>query len=103
MQTGFLVKNTPLISFKNLFKNSLFIFVALLSLQSCASSVRFSSGGTSPGSGSSTSSDGKTGGGTSVPAGSIFRGFASYYADKFHGRTTATGKVFDQEELTAQQ
>jgi rare lipoprotein A len=29
------------------------------------------------------------------------RGKASYYHDKFEGRTTATGETFDQEKLTA--
>ena len=28
-------------------------------------------------------------------------GKASYYADKYHGRTTASGEVFDQNALTA--
>jgi rare lipoprotein A len=28
-------------------------------------------------------------------------GLASYYADKFHGRLTANGEVFDADELTA--
>ena len=28
-------------------------------------------------------------------------GIASYYADEFHGRTTANGEVFDMEALTA--
>ena len=28
-------------------------------------------------------------------------GLASYYADKYHGKTTASGEVFDTHELTA--
>ena len=28
-------------------------------------------------------------------------GLASFYADKYHGRTTASGEVFDTRELTA--
>jgi rare lipoprotein A len=28
-------------------------------------------------------------------------GIASYYADKYHGRTTASGEVFDTSKLTA--
>jgi rare lipoprotein A len=28
-------------------------------------------------------------------------GVASYYADKFHGRTTANGEIFDMHSLTA--
>lgn len=30
-----------------------------------------------------------------------FRGLASYYADKFHGRKTASGEIYDKNELTA--
>ena len=28
-------------------------------------------------------------------------GLASYYAHKFHGRTTASGEVYDEQKLTA--
>lgn len=31
----------------------------------------------------------------------VLRGKASYYADKFHGRRTANGELFDMNELTA--
>lgn len=31
----------------------------------------------------------------------IFKGVASYYADKFNGRKTASGEIFDQKLLTA--
>ncbi len=31
----------------------------------------------------------------------VLRGKASYYADKFHGRRTANGELFDMYELTA--
>ncbi len=34
------------------------------------------------------------------PAGTKFRGVASYYADKYHGRKTANGEVFDMYGLT---
>ena len=30
-----------------------------------------------------------------------FRGMASYYADRFHGRKTASGELYDKKELTA--
>jgi rare lipoprotein A len=33
--------------------------------------------------------------------GEVFTGMASYYADKFHGRKTASGEIFDQEDFTA--
>ncbi|HYF03301.1 MAG TPA: septal ring lytic transglycosylase RlpA family protein [Patescibacteria group bacterium] len=93
------IKDTVVQHFKNLF----IIITALIFLQSCASSVRFTSGETSSGgtTGSTVSSNGRPGGGTSVPVGSTFRGLASYYGDKFHGRTTANGEIFDQQQLTA--
>jgi rare lipoprotein A len=33
--------------------------------------------------------------------GRIMRGKASFYANKFHGRATASGEIFDQNKLTA--
>ena len=36
-----------------------------------------------------------------VATASLNVGLASYYADKFHGRLTANGEVFDADELTA--
>ena len=37
----------------------------------------------------------------SVSKGAIEKGKASYYADKYHGRTTASGEVFNQQALNA--
>lgn len=37
----------------------------------------------------------------SVPKGAIEKGKASYYADKYHGRTTASGEAFNQQALSA--
>lgn len=37
----------------------------------------------------------------SVSKGAIEKGKASYYADKYHGRTTASGEVFNQQALSA--
>ena len=34
------------------------------------------------------------------PIGTKFRGTASYYADKYHGRKTASGEVYDMYGLT---
>ncbi len=34
------------------------------------------------------------------PVGFVFRGMASYYADKYHGRKTASGETFDMYGLT---
>jgi rare lipoprotein A len=33
--------------------------------------------------------------------GEVMTGTASYYADKFHGKKTASGEMFDQEDYTA--
>ncbi len=35
------------------------------------------------------------------PANEILNGKASYYADKYHGRTTANGETFDKRAMTA--
>jgi rare lipoprotein A len=35
------------------------------------------------------------------PAGRIQYGIASYYADKFNGRSTANGEIFSQKKMTA--
>ncbi|WP_217876320.1 septal ring lytic transglycosylase RlpA family protein [Pseudoalteromonas shioyasakiensis] len=37
----------------------------------------------------------------SVSKEAIEKGKASYYADKYHGRTTASGEVFNQQALSA--
>lgn len=37
----------------------------------------------------------------SISKGAIEKGKASYYADKYHGRTTASGEVFNQQALSA--
>jgi len=44
------------------------------------------------------------GGGSGAPSsepGSIQEGEASYYAHKFHGRTTANGEIYDENKMTA--
>ena len=40
-------------------------------------------------------------GGPQGSGGEVREGLASYYADRFHGRTTASGEVFDMNALTA--
>jgi rare lipoprotein A len=40
-------------------------------------------------------------GGTGAQEGEIARGLASWYGEPFHGRRTASGEVFDMNELTA--
>ncbi|GAB3370865.1 septal ring lytic transglycosylase RlpA family protein [Spongiibacter taiwanensis] len=37
----------------------------------------------------------------SVSGGALERGTASFYAQKYHGRQTASGEVFDQQAMTA--
>ncbi len=73
-------------------------FIALL-LSACSASVRFS--GNSSSSSSSQSSKEISTQGEKLPQGFTFRGQASYYADKFQGRPTASGEIFDQTKLTA--
>ncbi len=38
---------------------------------------------------------------SSVAPGDVITGTASYYADKFHGRKTANGEIFNMHDLTA--
>lgn len=84
----------------------LFLCLALSSgalLSSCGSAVRYSSvAGTRSAPQQSIGSADRTADETPVESqGRTFRGKASYYADKFHGRTTASGEVFDQAKMTA--
>ena len=37
----------------------------------------------------------------STGSGYIAEGLASYYAHKFHGRTTASGEIYDEQKMTA--
>ena len=69
--------------------------IALIVFSGCSSSVRYSSVniGVSPGKSVVANS--------SNLKGQKLRGIASYYADKFHGRTTANGEIFDMNGLTA--
>ncbi len=77
----------------------LYITVSML-LVSCASTVRFTGNhsNSSVNTQISASSNTQT---NDLPAGYTFRGKASYYSDKFHGRSTASGEIFDQNKLTA--
>ena len=38
---------------------------------------------------------------TTAKAGAVHEGYASYYADEFHGRKTANGEIYDMNALTA--
>lgn len=63
----------------------LLLLLALI-VVSCSSATRYSS---------DSSDDGTT------AAGKTFRGMASYYADKFNGRQTSSGDIFDNSKFTA--
>lgn len=85
--------------FRKFFRYILLLAMIMIGM-SCSQALRFSNDSGS-GSGSSGS-----GGQVSVPAGSapagqVFTGKASYYGDKFHGRNTASGEVFDMNKYTA--
>lgn len=72
---------------------------AVLGLSSCSSAVRFSTDSpvaVEPSGGASQRD-------RELPAqtGATFRGLASYYAEKFHGRTTSSGEVYNMNDLTA--
>lgn len=67
----------------------LIIFSFLIT--SCASTIRFSDRNYSINNNSSNN----------VIQGYSFRGKASYYSSEFHGRTTASGEIFDKNKLTA--
>ena len=99
-------------SWFNMFTKISYIVVAVVLLSSCSSSIRFTTGN-SGGTGSSKSSNttnsnknnsvavtkqDKVG---SASVGEIETGVASYYGDAFHGRTTASGTIYDQYQLTA--
>lgn len=70
---------------------SLFLGVTILIYCSCSPSARFSSDST-------MSSDATQ---IELEKGKIFYGQSSYYAEKFHGRKTANGEIFDMYKKTA--
>lgn len=79
-------------------KNIILILTASLFLFSCASSIRFNNDYTMNNqSGNSNSKKEQS----NLKVGSIFKGKASYYADKYDGRKTASGETFDQDSFTA--
>lgn len=82
----------------------IFIISSILILASCSSFVRYTSGGI-PVNEPVTSKP------KEMPknfppyysedfTGETFNGTASYYADKFHGKKTANGEIFDNEDFT---
>ena len=74
---------------------TIYILLAFFTM-SCTSSIRFSGENMNNQSGDSTIKDNNK-----VKAGYTFKGKASYYGDKYDGRKTASGEVFDQDKLTA--
>jgi rare lipoprotein A len=69
-------------------KSSLISILVVILLLSGCSSPRFA---TRPGSGSSTPGRHAT----------VEEGYASYYAEEFHGRKTSNGETYDMNSLTA--
>ena len=69
-------------------KYILIILLPILFLNFCAPSSRFAS----------KKYNRKT---VNVRDGEIIIGYASYYADKFHGRKTANGEIFNMHDYTA--
>ena len=63
----------------------LVVFIGLMALSSCSSIIRFSNNNNQDNSEYSKN----------------FRGYASYYADQFHGKKTANGEIFDMNKMTA--
>lgn len=73
----------------------LYISLLLLIIAGCSPSVRFAEK-----SGTTNIKPGKVET-TKAVAGETFKGYASFYADKFHGRKTSSGEVFDMNGFTA--
>ncbi len=69
-------------------KYILLIILPIIFLNFCAPSSRFASKKTSRKS-------------TNVRDGEVIVGYASYYADKYHGRQTADGEIFNMHDYTA--
>ena len=66
----------------------LLLLLPILFLNFCAPSSRFASKKTNHKA-------------TNIRNGEIIIGYASYYADKFHGRQTANGEIFNMHDYTA--
>ncbi|MBI5323740.1 MAG: septal ring lytic transglycosylase RlpA family protein [Ignavibacteriae bacterium] len=79
---------------KNICKILLIISPVLLAV-ACSPAVRFSEKS------STTLNSRDTEEPTKAVAGQTFRGIASFYADKFHGRKTSSGEIFDMNGFTA--
>lgn len=70
------------------------ILLAVVGLSSCAPFLRFYSPDVSVSKGTQAAKGNKL-------TDEVYYGEASYYADKFHGRQTANGEIFDNGKMTA--
>lgn len=75
------------------FLQKFLLAIFLFTIVSCSSSIRFTSANT----GSSSSKEKKVYTGTEK----VFTGKASYYGEKFHGRQTSSGEIYDMYKMTA--
>lgn len=77
-------------------KNQVLVILSAIVLFSCTPSIRFNGKynmNNQSGNSSSVQSN--------VSVGTIFRGKASFYDDKYDGRQTASGEIFSQDKNTA--
>ena len=91
--------------------NILILIALMITISSCTSFVRFTSDDLLKSEQPSSSEKPKPAMDETNPeiadlsdenfTGESFTGVASYYADKFHGKKTASGEIFDQEDYTA--
>jgi rare lipoprotein A len=81
------------------FKSQIILIIAIIFLSGCTSAIRYSTAHNS-GINSVKSQHSEM---NIQPDNDEFheKGIASYYSDNFEGRTTASGEIFSQEELTA--
>lgn len=78
------------------------ILIVMITLSSCSSAIRFTSENDMINNSGDSSSKKQTNvNNSNIKIGYSFKGKASFYADKYDGRKTASGEVFKQSELTA--
>ena len=86
----------------NKIKHLILMMLVAAMMASCSSSKptsNTSSKGKSVARTTTTTTKGSSSSGTKV--GAVSKGQASYYADKFHGKATASGEKYDKKKLTA--
>jgi rare lipoprotein A len=88
-------------------KISLICSLAIISLliSACSSNIRFANGNVQPKSNTSIKNTKSTTSTTNksdvMSNNAVFKGMSSYYADKFDGKVTASGEIFNQALYTA--